>query len=111
MAASDYSIVPKTTTKTALTSAALALSSVSLLVPAFTVSANGGNSTRVYLGDSGVAASEGLPLNARESVSFPPFEHQKTKKSWYDLSQFYIRATAASQVVTVMVLNVKKDNA
>ena len=110
MATTSYTIVPRSYAKTALTSAVLPLSSVALFVPSFVISANGGNSSRFYLGDSGVSAGEGIAFNAREARQFEPFEQQYTRKSWYDLSQFYIRATVASQIATVTILNVRKDN-
>ena len=110
MASADYMIIPKTYAKTAATTAT-ALYSAALFVPAFIVAANGANSARVYLGDSGVAAGEGVALNARESASFDPFKMDREQSSYYDLSKFYVRATAASQIVTIMILNKASDNA
>lgn len=109
MAGSDYAIIPKLVAKTAVASAATALYSASLLVPAFLVQAGKANSVSLYLGASDVAANKAIALNARESLAFDPHKQDREETSYYDLSKFYIRATAASQVAYVMILNKSKD--
>lgn len=110
MAAIDYAIIPKCFTRNVGTTATR-IATAALLVPAAIISANGANSTRIYLGDSGVATTEGISLNARESVSLDPFKLHDTGTVFYNLNEFYVRATASSQVVSVTIFNQARNNA
>lgn len=60
--------------------------------------------TRIFIGNSTVSATKGIPLAAGSSVTFGPdgVIGDRTAVS-YDLGRWYLICTAASQVATLVI--------
>lgn len=81
---------------------AVRLSSSSALSARFTLIASNANTVRVYVGDSAVTATRGIPLTAGNTKDFGMDKMFGDQTSDYDLASFWAVATAAAQVLTVL---------
>lgn len=78
------------------------IKSSSVMAVKFTVTAP--PATKIYIGNSSVSATKGIPLAAGASVTFGPdnLVPNDTPIS-YDLGRWYLICTAASQVATLTI--------
>ena len=60
-------------------------------------------STAMYLGNSSVSSTKGIPIAAGASVTFGPDKMIDRKAVSYDLGRFWLACTAASKVATLVV--------
>lgn len=60
--------------------------------------------TKIYIGNSSVSSTKGIPLAAGASATFGP-DHLVPNSTpiSYDLGRFYLICTAASQVATLVI--------
>lgn len=106
-------VVPRSINKSVTSTAAVALMSVTLSVPAFILSASRANTGTIYVGGSNVvggASAIGIPLNAGERLELEPFKKIKEFAYHYDLNGFYARATGGTQRLTITILDQAKNN-
>lgn len=96
--ASSYStaLVPKTVIKAVGTSAApIATASSPVLCYQFTVQAKTGNTGTIYVGSASLDATASIHVAAGASYTFPVIYSQANKMQ-YDLTQWYVRGSAAT---------------
>jgi len=87
-------LVPKTVVKNAGTTAsAISTASVPVLCYQFTVQAKTGNTGTLYVGTASVDATSAIHIAAGASYTFPAL-YTGTHLKQYDLTQWYVRASA-----------------
>lgn len=94
-------IVPQVAVKVATTSAA-AIYSVAQLVYGFTIQSKAGNTGTVYVGASNIDSTASISLAASGTFTAPVIYAGGSNPMQYDLSEWYIRASAASQEVAIL---------
>lgn len=100
-------LVPQVTTKS-ISTTAVQISTVTQLVLSFTIEANSANTGVLYVGASAVDSTACLHLSAGDSYSPPALYAGGSNVREYDLSEWYVRASAASQKVSF--LKIRKAN-
>ena len=101
-------LVPQVTAKT-ISTTAVQISTVTQLVVNFTIEANSANTGVIYVGASNVDSTAALRLSGGDSYSPPTiYAGYGSNAREYDLSEWYVRASAASQKVSF--LKIRKAN-
>lgn len=101
---SDYLLVPITTFKSVGTTAVqinTAVTNVQWKAFTFTVEANSGNTGVIFVGSSTVDSSACIHLSGGDAFTAPALYAGGTNLMQYDLTTWYLRASAASQKVSI----------
>ena len=94
-------LVPQVASKAVGTSA-VRISTVTQLVIAMTIEANSANTGILFVGDASVSATNCLHLSAGDSYSPPVVYAGGTNAREYDLSEWYLRGSAANLKATIL---------
>lgn len=104
----NLAIVPRATAFNVGTAAARIVASSSLALH-FTLVAPPINTVRIYIGQSSVSRTTGIPLAAGSVISFGPEKLHEDRSHSFDLAEFWAVATGASQVGAIVQYVQKKD--
>lgn len=97
-------IVPKTVVKTVGTTAsAISTASIPVLCYQFTIQAKTGNTGTLYVGTSSVDVTSAIHIAAGASFTFPAL-YTGTHLKQYDLTQWYVRGSAATVKAAIVQL-------
>ena len=99
----QHAIVPRIIVLTTTSTVAVPITTVTNLVYSWLIQAGTSNSVNVYVGASDVGAnnSSGVALAAKDSESFEAMYDGGTNLKQYDLSQYFIRTSAATALVVI----------